>query len=357
MKHTKRSDNIACSCESPRYKYTVAARCFTYNQSPFIEYTLNGFASQVIDFPVVYIIVDDASTDGEQGILVQWANSHLSKENNDSIWHDMPYGKLRVSYLQNNTNALFVIVLLNENHYQKGKSIKRFDYISEWYFDAKYHAFCEGDDYWPDRKKLMKQVGFLEQNPDYVLTYSNYYIVDRNNHRKSSLFSTHYEGDILKKLLLKGNFIVAPSVCYRKDADNGWKEFRSRIPIELKMGDKPHWLYLAKIGKIKYQRDVTVAYRELPESASHSNNIEKLIEFSNNGEKITLFFNEIFEVGIPERVIKRKYAMDRLRKYLKCSSNEYRQQVKKTILEFPSVIFSPKIVVLLLLHVLFNIKY
>ena len=51
------------------YKYMVVTKCMTYNQSKFICDTLKGFEMQATTFPVVYCIVDDASTDGEQGLL------------------------------------------------------------------------------------------------------------------------------------------------------------------------------------------------------------------------------------------------------------------------------------------------
>src|SRR5690625_1983111 len=38
---------------------------------------------------------------------------------------------------------------------------------------GKYYAICEGDDYWIDPLKLQKQVSFLEENPEYILTHTN----------------------------------------------------------------------------------------------------------------------------------------------------------------------------------------
>ena len=57
-----------------QYTYTVATICWTYNHAKYIGDTLKGFSNQQNNFPVVYIIIDDASTDGEQEVLLKWAS-------------------------------------------------------------------------------------------------------------------------------------------------------------------------------------------------------------------------------------------------------------------------------------------
>ena len=42
------------------------------------------------------------------------------------------------------------------------------------YCKSDYIAFCEGDDYWNDKRKLERQVAFLMENPDYGLVYTDY---------------------------------------------------------------------------------------------------------------------------------------------------------------------------------------
>ena len=49
--------------------FLVSVRCMTYNHSAYIENALDGFTMQKTDFPFVCIIMDDASTDGEQEVL------------------------------------------------------------------------------------------------------------------------------------------------------------------------------------------------------------------------------------------------------------------------------------------------
>ena len=152
------------NCMDNAYKYMVAARCFTYNHVHYIEDTLKGFVLQETTFPSVYIIIDDASTDGEQEFLKNWAEKYLSQDVECLDWKAESYGRVLESRLTNNPNSLFVIILLYENLFQKGKGYLKFDYIAKWLNDSKYLAICEGDDYWVDRNKLQKQVDYLESN-------------------------------------------------------------------------------------------------------------------------------------------------------------------------------------------------
>lgn len=136
------------------YVYKVATQCMTYNHANYIEDTLHGFAIQDTDFPVVYLVVDDASTDGEQDVIRNWANNNLIKKDGVELYRNLSYGQLIEGTLKGKPQLTFVMLLLSENHYQSGKDFKKYEFISEWLNDAKYHAICEGDDYWPFSDKL-----------------------------------------------------------------------------------------------------------------------------------------------------------------------------------------------------------
>ena len=55
--------------------FMVMVRCYTYNHSAYITDALNGFTMQQTNFPFVIVLVDDASTDGEQEIIQEYITS------------------------------------------------------------------------------------------------------------------------------------------------------------------------------------------------------------------------------------------------------------------------------------------
>lgn len=147
----------------------VAVRCYTFAHAKYIEDTLSGFIMQETTFPVMYLVVDDASKDGEQELLQKWAESNLVSEDGGTLFREMPYGILAEGLLRGNSNIAFKIILLSENHYSK--HLPKKNYISEYMDAAKYIAVCEGDDYWISSNKLQKQVDFMECNCDYTLCF------------------------------------------------------------------------------------------------------------------------------------------------------------------------------------------
>jgi GT2 family glycosyltransferase len=148
----------------------------TYNQVSFIEDTLNGFMIQKVSFPVVYVIVDDASTDGEQELLYHWAKKHLNLNSVDAYIREVDYANILFGPYSGTPNMFFAILLLHNNLYNEPQ--RKLSYIAEWCDNAKYLALCEGDDYWIDPQKLQTQVDFLNNHQEYVLTCHRYKIFD-----------------------------------------------------------------------------------------------------------------------------------------------------------------------------------
>lgn len=249
------------------YNPLVVIRCITYNHEPYIRNALEGFVSQITNFPFVAIVHDDASTDGTVSIIKEYAEKYPD---------------------------IIKPIFETENQYSKhdGSLSRIMDSASREY-NAKYYSVCEGDDYWIDPFKLQKQVDFLEQNPDYVLVHTSFNTIIGDNIRRNNF---HWKsGYVLRELLSNQYSIGTLTTTYRVSSYNEIP--RLFCNKRFKMGDLPLWIELAHIGKFKYFDETTAVYRVLPESASHSKSLSKRLSFINGAFDIRAFYCDAFKEG------------------------------------------------------------
>jgi len=275
-----------------QYPYTVATICWTYNQIKYIEDTLAGFVNQQTSFPVVYIIVDDASTDGERDFLKNWANRNLHSDNEAEFCRQTYYGELVYGRHNDSSNAFFAILLLAENHYQTGKGNLKLNYIDEWIENAKYICICEGDDYWIDPSKTQKQVLYLEENKEYGMVHSNFRVINNNGYEIGNTlerdnYLKKYEGLVYEQILVK-LCIKALTFCIRAEF---WP--KKAISDEIFDGDKYIVMNVATKSKIHYMPDVVGVYRSLSHSASHSSNFMIADPFKRSLQRLDEYYMEI----------------------------------------------------------------
>ena len=62
--------------ESLDNQIVVSIRCLTYNHAPYIRQCLDGFVMQKTNFRFEAIVHDDASTDGTQDIIREYAEKY-----------------------------------------------------------------------------------------------------------------------------------------------------------------------------------------------------------------------------------------------------------------------------------------
>lgn len=238
----------------------VTIRCITYNHDPYIRQCLEGFVMQQTNFPFEAIVHDDASTDGTAAIIREYAEKYPD-----------------------------IIKPIYETENQYSKHDGSLDRIMNAHMRGKYIALCEGDDYWIDPLKLQKQVDFMESHPDYGLCYTNVL----SFYETSKTYGKYIGGNSEKlKDLLLNNTIPTLSVLVRTALV---KEYSLEIKPELrnwKMGDYPLWLYVASNSQIKYLSFTSGCYRILENSASHSADFVKSLNFVKSSNQIALFFVE-----------------------------------------------------------------
>lgn len=271
-------------------KWKVCVRCFTYNHSPYIVDTLNGFCMQKTSFPFVCVVVDDASTDGEQDVIRKYLLHHFDLEDN-SIVRIEETNDYYLTFAQHksNKNCFFVVLLLKYNHY---RNKDKFQYFLEWFNNSDYIALCEGDDYWTNTRKLQKQVDYLDQHGNCGLTagFSNHYIQEKNTLIE---ISQHPYTEFRQILLHGGIGCATCTILYRLSLYNNHRQFISGNKWQ--MGDFPLYLYIAKNSNIYVFHELFATYRVLKESASHSSSYEKSDRFIKSIGDIQLFFANIYD--------------------------------------------------------------
>ena len=127
----------------------VSACIITYNHENYIRECLEGSINQINYYDYEIVISDDKSSDNTLQICLEYASKYPNL--------------IRILPSESNLGMI-------------GNWIKSISNCK-----GEYIALCEGDDYWTDPYKLQKQVDFLEENPSYVMSFHNRFLVDNFN--------------------------------------------------------------------------------------------------------------------------------------------------------------------------------
>lgn len=238
-------------------KYKVCVLCATFNHAPYITQTMDGFCIQQTDFPFICVIIDDASQDGAQEAIKQYLSNHFTAE---SIKETDDY-HLTLARHKDNKNCYFAVFLLKYNHYSIKKPIRT--HYQELVSGVNHLAFCEGDDYWTDEHKLQKQADALDANPQAMMVYTNFRIIDGEGKTISRPVIERFpkrshSGDNLPSLLRYGNYVMALTTMYRYEVVQG--EAFKNCPYGM---DFSTTLAAALMGDFIWMPERTGCYRSL----------------------------------------------------------------------------------------------
>lgn len=277
----------------------VSISCITYNHASYIKECIDGFLMQKTNFNFEVLIHDDHSTDGTEEIIKEYAKQYpdiikplFEKENQYSL------GKPIGSAVWNLPRA-------------RGKSV----------------AMCEGDDYWIEPYKLQKQVDFLESHPDYGMCYTKVKRYNQQNKKYIDVWGGANE--TMDKLLIENTIPTLTAVFHKAIYDKYLTEIHPSKRGWL-MGDYPIWLYFAQNSKIKFINETTGVYRICTESASHSNDLEKIIRFNNSYHDIRTWYNSR-QNTIPQEKLDQNQAVLLFNSSVFRSSKEYAKLYYKRI--------------------------
>lgn len=241
---------------SENNSFRVRTMCATYNHESYISDALKGFVIQETTFPVVYTIVDDASTDRTAEVIREFVKENFALQDTSVAYEkDTDYGHVTFARHKTNKNCYFAVIYLKENHYSQKKS--KAPYLTEW-MDTKYVAFCEGDDYWIDPLKLQKQVDYLERHEDCCMCcHAADWEIDGDLYVLGCRHDTSCDLAADEVIRNGGLYLATNSLVYRSWLDDDQQEWRRKANV----GDFPLQIQGALKGKLHYFPDVMSVYR------------------------------------------------------------------------------------------------
>ena len=127
----------------------VSVSVLSYNHQDYIGRCLDAILAQEVDFEIEILIHDDASTDETVSIIKKYVKNfpHIIKP-----------------------------IFQDENQYKLGKQLSLNNFQRA---QGKYIAICDGDDMWSDPCKLKRQVNFLDNNLDFVISFTDALMIDQ----------------------------------------------------------------------------------------------------------------------------------------------------------------------------------
>lgn len=233
----------------------VSVCMITYNHEKFISEAIEGVLMQECDFEVEFLVADDSSTDGTQEIVQNYIDGHVNGH-----W---------IRYVKHPENRGMMNNFVWALEQCQGELI----------------ALCEGDDYWNDPQKLCRQVYFLEENFEFVLSFHDCQIVDISGALIApSRLNINSKRDLSSRSIRYGTLVPTASILFRSNA------LPSYFPdplLKVYNGDMVLLFYLSLKGKAHFHDDfIGSSYR------LHSGGIWSLLEESEKVKR-SLFSYEL----------------------------------------------------------------
>ena len=253
----------------------VSINCVAYNHEYCIDKALDSFLMQETSFPFEVIIHDDLSTDRTVDIIREYERRFPN---------------------------IIKPIYQKENKFSQGINPMSFIFPK---VKGRYIAFCDGDDFWTDSKKLQIQVDRMEEHPEVDISFHSVY--EFINGKKRRVLSKQADSNKIfstKEVILGGGeFCPTASLMFRSELIFNFPNWvRELIP-----GDYPMQIIGSVRGGALYINRCMSAYR-VGEATSWSNttieNSEKqkqhLLSFHKMLNRMNEYLDRRFEREINE---------------------------------------------------------
>lgn len=206
----------------------LSVAIITYNQERFVAQAIESVLAQKVGFEYEIVIGDDCSTDGTGAIVSDFSRRYPN----------------RIVALQRKRNLGAL------ENFRGTLAACRGQYL----------ALLEGDDYWTCTDKLQKQVDFLDEHPDHVISCHRAQILDEINKGWNGIEPNKLAGSYRIEDLFERNWLITCSVVYRWGSMPTLPDWFHKMG----MGDWPLHVLVARSGRINLMDDVMATYRVHP---------------------------------------------------------------------------------------------
>ncbi|HEY4292532.1 glycosyltransferase [Luteibacter sp.] len=228
------------SPEIAETKPLVSIYVATYRHEKYLTQAVESIVAQKLDFPIEIVIGEDHSPDGTLAVAIELQRRHPDKVR-------VIAGDGNVGGLRNSTRCL---------------ALCRGDFI----------AYCEGDDYWHDLRKLQSQIDIMTADPQVVLCHSDYDRLIGTRIKRS--MHARYPSPFLARgasyIPLLHEWTVMTVTCvYRASLIRDFL----RTPfnrLDWPFGDYPKALYASTQGTVAYLPRSTGTWRKVRGSLSNA---------------------------------------------------------------------------------------
>ena len=239
----------------------------TYNHARYIKKAIESVLQQKVDFEFELVIGEDCSTDGTREIVYDYANRYKNK---------------------------IKLITSEKNVGMKKNSLRTYKVLR-----GQYIAWCEGDDFWQSRNKLQKQVDYLESHPECGLVYSDYnkqYIKNNEiiydflkNNREKYINEPNVENILLGKTKILTCTVVARRKLVAALIRDDPYLYTNDTFL---MGDTQLWAEISLKSEITMIEESLATHCVLPESATQSKDIKKVLKFWISNSEMCIYLCE-----------------------------------------------------------------
>lgn len=246
----------------------------TYNQQDTIRRTLDSILSQECHLPIEIVVGEDCSTDGTLSVVERYREEHPG------------------------------VVRIMTGQQRKGFVRNYFDCLRAC--QGQYIADCSGDDFWTDNHKLEKASLILETNHDVGIVHTDWQRYDETTGTLSSPGKPRFSPGIIDGRAMLADILMpverpAIHLCtalYRSDwIRRAMEEYPWYFDADAYLCEDIQITFmLARMGKVCFLPEATLAYSSGGTSISNPDSEEKHFRFWANTTRLSFRLARDFNI-------------------------------------------------------------